>query len=89
MARFSSGITHITPILLAAVVLFVPILQLQLFQHPVKIALKQPVLNDSVFFKLAFGMVLGGLRADLAAILQDVALGKRQKGIQPFRNMSK
>ena len=55
-----------------------------LLHHPVEVAFKQPVLNDSVIFELAFGMSLGNFRTDLAAVLQDVALSEIQKGIQPL-----
>ena len=42
--------------------------------QPVKVAFKQAVLNDAVFFELGFGVGLGNFSGDFACILQDVAV---------------
>jgi hypothetical protein len=41
----------------------------KLFYHPIKIAFKQSVLNDAVFFEFAFGMDPGDLSRYFSCIL--------------------
>jgi len=52
-----------------------------LFNNPVEIALKEPVLYDSIFFEFAFGKGLGDLLRDLAGIIKDFLLIELEKGV--------
>ena len=59
-------------------------LVLDLFDQPVKVTFKQPVLNNAVLFEFAFRMGLGKLRRNPALVFEDLPFVKFQKHVQPF-----
>ena len=42
----------------------------QLLERPVEVGLEQPILNDAVFFKFAFGKSLDDFGTDFAGMIQ-------------------
>lgn len=50
-----------------------------LLDHPIKIALKQPVLHDAVFFEFTFSVRLGDFCRYLACVLQHLPVPQFQE----------
>ena len=59
----------------------------RLFQRKksIEVALVEPILNNSIFLKLCFGINLRLLCADFTGACQQLVSVKLQKSIQPFR----
>lgn len=53
-----------------------------MFEYPVKITLKKPILHDAVFFEFAIGVCSGHFSAYSASILQHLAVSELKKCIQ-------
>jgi hypothetical protein len=54
----------------------------EFFDVTIKVGLKQAILHDPVFLKLAFGEDLGYFPADLAGMVEDVPFVELEEGVQ-------